>query len=187
MYKRQESDLANIIPEYDALMIRSGTQVTGDIINASKRLRIIGRAGVGVDNVDVTAATQKGVLVVNSPGGNTIAAAEHTIAMMLALSRNIPLANVSTFDGKWERKKFVGNELFKKKLGVVGLGKIGTHVAKVANAMGMKVLGYDPFVSNERAQQLQVKLLELEILFQESDYVTLHLPRTVETCLLLHI
>jgi len=176
-----ESDLANIIPEYDALMIRSGTQVTGDIINASKRLRIIGRAGVGVDNVDVTAATQKGVLVVNSPGGNTIAAAEHTIAMMLALSRNIPLANVSTFDGKWERKKFVGNELFKKKLGVVGLGKIGTHVAKVANAMGMEVIGYDPFVSQERAQQLNVKLSELDHLFKESDYVTLHLPRTEET------
>ena len=176
-----ESDLANIIPEYDALMIRSGTQVTGDIINASKRLRIIGRAGVGVDNVDVTAATQKGVLVVNSPGGNTIAAAEHTIAMMLALSRNIPLANVSTFDGKWERKKFVGNELFKKKLGVVGLGKIGTHVAKVANAMGMEVIGYDPFVSQERAQQLNVKLSEIDHLFKESDYVTLHLPRTEET------
>ena len=162
-------------------MIRSGTQVTGNIINASKRLRIIGRAGVGVDNVDVTTATQKGVLVVNSPGGNTIAAAEHTIAMMLALSRNIPLANVSTFDGKWERKRFVGNELFKKKLGVVGLGKIGTHVAKVANAMGMEVIGYDPFVSQERAHQLNVKLSELNHLFKESDYVTLHLPRTEET------
>jgi len=176
-----ESDLAAIIQDYDALMIRSGTQVTGQIINSSKNLRIIGRAGVGVDNVDVKAATQKGVLVVNSPGGNTIAAAEHTIAMMLALSRNIPIANSSMFEGKWERKKFVGNELFKKKLGVVGLGKIGTHVAKVANAMGMEVLGYDPFVSNERAQQLQVKLSELDILFQDSDYVTLHLPRTVET------
>ena len=176
-----ESDLAAIIQDYDALMIRSGTQVTGQIINSSKNLRIIGRAGVGVDNVDVKAATQKGVLVVNSPGGNTIAAAEHTIAMMLALSRNIPIANSSMFEGKWERKKFVGNELFKKKLGVVGLGKIGTHVAKVANALGMEVLGYDPFVSNERAQQLQVKLSELELLFQESDYVTLHLPRTAET------
>ena len=175
------SELASIIHDYDALMIRSGTQVTGDIINSSKKLRIIGRAGVGVDNVDVKAATQKGVLVVNSPGGNTIAAAEHTIAMMLALSRNIPIANSSTFLGKWERKKFVGNELFKKKLGVVGLGKIGTHVAKVANALGMDVYGYDPFVSSERAQQLQVKLSELKTLFAESDYVTLHLPRTSET------
>ena len=176
-----DSDLAEIIKDYDALMIRSGTQVTEKIINSSKKLRIIGRAGVGVDNVDVKAATQKGVLVVNSPGGNTIAAAEHTIAMMLALSRNIPVAHTSTISGKWERKNFVGNELFKKRLGVVGLGKIGTHVAKVANALGMDVVGYDPFVSSERAMQLQVKLSELEILFQESDYVTLHLPRTAET------
>jgi len=175
------SELASIIKDYDALMIRSGTQVTEEIINSSIKLRIIGRAGVGVDNVDVKAAKQKGVLVVNSPGGNTIAAAEHTIAMMLALSRNIPIANSSTLLGKWERKKFVGNELYKKKLGVVGLGKIGAHVAKVANALGMEVYGYDPFVSTERAQQIQVKLSELEDLFQQSDYVTLHLPRTPET------
>ncbi len=167
-----DSELASIIKNYDALMIRSGTQVTEEIINSSSKLRIIGRAGVGVDNVDVKAATQKGVLVVNSPGGNTIAAAEHTIAMMLALSRHIPIANSSTLSGKWERKKFVGNELYKKKLGVVGLGKIGAHVAKVANALGMEVYGYDPFVSTERAQQIQVK---------QSDYVTLHLPRTPET------
>ena len=176
-----DSELASIIKDYDALMIRSGTQVTEEIINSSSKLRIIGRAGVGVDNVDVKAATQKGVLVVNSPGGNTIAAAEHTIAMMLALSRHIPIANSSTLLGKWERKKFVGNELYKKKLGVVGLGKIGAHVAKVANALGMEVCGYDPFVSTERAQQIQVKLSDLEDLFQQSDYVTLHLPRTPET------
>jgi len=176
-----DSELASIIKDYDALMIRSGTQVTEEIINSSSKLRIIGRAGVGVDNVDVKAATQKGVLVVNSPGGNTIAAAEHTIAMMLALSRHIPIANSSTLLGKWERKKFVGNELYKKILGVVGLGKIGAHVAKVANALGMEVCGYDPFVSTERAQQIQVKLSDLEDLFQQSDYVTLHLPRTPET------
>ena len=176
-----EKELVSIISDYDALMIRSGTQVTGEIINSSNKLRIIGRAGVGVDNVDVKVATQKGVLVVNSPGGNTIAAAEHAIAMMLALSRHIPTAHISTMSGKWERKKFVGNELYKKKLGVVGLGKIGTHVARVANALGMDVIGYDPFVSLERAQQLQVKLSELSLLFQQSDYVTLHLPRTAET------
>ena len=175
------SELVTIISDYDALMIRSGTQVTAEIINSSKKLRIIGRAGVGVDNVDVKAATQKGVLVVNSPGGNTIAAAEHTIAMMLSLSRNIPVAHLSTISGKWERKKFVGNELYKKKLGVVGLGKIGTHVAKVANALGMEVIGYDPFVSSERAQQLKVQLAELDLLFEQSDYITLHLPRTPET------
>tara|TARA_Y100001970_G_scaffold48951_1_gene62084 strand:- start:999 stop:2585 length:1587 start_codon:yes stop_codon:yes gene_type:complete len=176
-----DKELSILLKDYDALMIRSGTQVTGEIINSSKKLKIIGRAGVGVDNVDVKAATQKGVLVVNSPGGNTIAAAEHAIAMMLALSRNLHIAHTSTIAGKWERKKFVGNELFNKKLGVVGLGKIGTHVAKVANALGMDVIGYDPYVSNERAQQMQVKLSELKLLFEISDYVTLHLPRTAET------
>ena len=163
-----DKELSNLIKDYDALMIRSGTQVTGEIINSSQKLKIIGRAGVGVDNVDVKAATQKGVLVVNSPGGNTIAAAEHAIAMMLALSRNLHIAHSSTIAGKWERKKFVGNELFNKKLGVVGLGKIGTHVAKVANALGMDVIGYDPFVSNERAQQMHVKLSELNLLFKVS-------------------
>jgi D-3-phosphoglycerate dehydrogenase len=173
--------LKNIIGEYDGLMIRSGTQVTSDVISEAKKLRIIGRAGVGVDNVDVPTATRKGVLVVNSPGGNTIAAAEHALAMMLALSRNIPQANASMFAGGWDRKKYVGNELYKKTLGVVGLGKIGSHVAKVANAMGMEVIGFDPFVSNERAQQMQVRLSDIEELFKESDYVTLHLPRTPET------
>ena len=173
--------LKNIIGEYDGLMIRSGTQVTSDVISEAKKLRIIGRAGVGVDNVDVPTATRKGVLVVNSPGGNTIAAAEHALAMMLALSRNIPQANSSMFAGGWDRKKYVGNELYKKTLGVVGLGKIGSHVAKVANAMGMEVIGFDPFVSNERAQQMQVRLSDIEELFKESDYVTLHLPRTPET------
>ena len=173
--------LKNIIGDYDGLMIRSGTQVTSDVISEAKKLRIIGRAGVGVDNVDVPTATRKGVLVVNSPGGNTIAAAEHALAMMLALSRNIPQANASMFAGGWDRKKYVGNELYKKTLGVVGLGKIGSHVAKVANAMGMEVIGFDPFVSNERAQQMQVRLSDIEELFKESDYVTLHLPRTTET------
>ena len=173
--------LKNIISDYDGLMIRSGTQVTSDVIDEAKNLRIIGRAGVGVDNVDVPAATRKGVLVVNSPGGNTIAAAEHALAMSLALSRNIPQAHASMFSGGWDRKKYVGNELYKKILGVVGLGKIGSHVAKVANAMGMEVIGFDPFVSIERAQQMQVRLSDLEELFKQSDYVTLHLPRTPET------
>ncbi len=174
-------DLKGIIGEYDALMIRSGTQVTADVIQSAKKLRIIGRAGVGVDNVDVSAATRQGVLVVNSPGGNTIAAAEHALALLLSLSRHVPQANQIMFSGGWDRKKFVGNELYKKTLGVVGLGKIGSHVAKVANAMGMEVVGFDPFVSLERAQQMQVRLSELEELFRVSDYVTLHLPRTAET------
>ena len=173
--------LKQIIGEYDALMIRSGTQVTADVIDKAEKLRIIGRAGVGVDNVDVPAATKKGILVVNSPGGNTIAAAEHALAMVLALSRHIPQAHASMKAGKWERKQFVGNELYKKVLGVVGLGKIGSHVAKVANSMGMEVLAFDPFVSADRAQQMQVQLSDIDDLFEKSDYVTLHLPRTTET------
>ena len=173
--------LKQIIGEYDALMIRSGTTVTADIIEAAGKLRIIGRAGVGVDNVDVPAATKRGVIVVNSPEGNTIAAAEHALALMLSLSRHVPHAHVSTMAGGWDRKKYVGNELYKKKLGVVGLGKIGSHVARVCQAMGMDVIAYDPFVSPERAQQMQVKLLPLAELFAEADYVSLHLPRTPDT------
>ena len=155
--------------------------MTAEIIEAAERLQIIGRAGVGVDNVDVPAATRRGVLVVNSPEGNTIAAAEHALALMLSLSRHVPHAHASTMAGGWDRKTYVGNELYKKKLGVVGLGKIGSHVARVAQAMGMELLAYDPFVSAERAQQMQVKLLPLAELFAEADYITLHLPRTPDT------
>ena len=173
--------LLSIIGDYYALMIRSGTQVTAELIAAAPRLRIIGRAGVGVDNVDVPAATRQGVLVVNSPEGNTIAAAEHALAMMLSLSRHVPQAHASTMAGGWDRKKYVGNELYKKKLGVVGLGKIGSHVARVAKALGMEVLAYDPFISTERAQMLQVRLMAVAPLFAEADYISLHLPRTPDT------
>jgi D-3-phosphoglycerate dehydrogenase len=176
-----EDELVGIIGEYDGLMIRSGTQVTATVIAAASRLKIIGRAGVGVDNVDVPAATQRGVLVVNSPEGNTIAAAEHALAMMLSLSRHVPQANAGMRAGKWDRKKYVGNELYKKTLGVVGLGKIGSHVAKVAQAMGMDVIAYDPFIAADRAKQMQVKLIELDELFRTADYVTLHIPRTKDT------
>jgi D-3-phosphoglycerate dehydrogenase len=174
-------ELQRCIEDYDALMIRSGTQVTAPVIEAAQRLRIIGRAGVGVDNVDVAAATRRGVLVVNSPEGNTIAAAEHALALMLSLSRHVPQAHASMMAGGWDRKSFVGNELYKKTLGVVGLGKIGSHVARVARAMGMDVAAYDPFILPERAQQMQVRLLPLPQLFVEADYVSLHLPRTAET------
>lgn len=179
--KLSPEELVQVIPEYDALMIRSGTRVTSDVIEAGTQLKIIGRAGVGVDNVDVPAATRKGIVVVNSPEGNTIAAAEHTLAMMLALSRYIPSANQSLKGGQWDRKSFTGVEVYKKTLGIVGLGKIGAHVATVAQAMGMKLLAYDPFVSNERAEQLGCRLVNLDILMQEADYITLHLPKTPET------
>lgn len=174
-------ELVRIIPDYDALMIRSGTQVTKEIVEAGNLLKIIGRAGVGVDNVDVPAATRKGIVVVNSPEGNTIAAAEHAIAMMLSMSRHIPEANASVKSGKWERNRFIGVEVYKKTLGIVGLGKIGSHFAAAAKAMGMKLLAYDPFISAERAEQLGCRLVELELLMCESDYITLHIPKTPET------
>ena len=174
-------ELVQIIPEYDALMIRSGSRVTKEIIEAGTQLKIIGRAGVGVDNVDVNAATRQGIVVVNSPEGNTIAAAEHAVAMMLALSRYIPDANSSVKSGEWDRKSFIGAEVYKKTLGVVGLGKIGSHVANIAKAMGMKLLAYDPFISTERAEQLGCRLVEMDMLLQEADYITLHIPKTPET------
>jgi len=173
--------LVQVIPEYDALMIRSGTQVTQAVIEAGTQLKIIGRAGVGVDNVDVSTATRRGILVVNSPEGNTIAAAEHAVAMMLSLSRHIPDANQSLKAGKWDRKSFTGVEVYKKTLGIVGLGKIGTHVATIARAMGMRLLAYDPFLSQERAEQIGCQLVDLDFLLRESDYITLHLPKTSET------
>lgn len=175
------AELAAMIPGYDALMIRSGTKVTQDVIEAAHQLKIIGRAGVGVDNIDVPAATRKGIIVVNSPEGNTIAAAEHTLAMMMSLARHIPDANESMKAGKWDRKRFTGVEIYKKTLGIIGLGKIGSHVATVARAMGMKLLAYDPFLSTERADQLGCRLVELDVLFSESDFITLHLPKTPET------
>ncbi|MBF2035277.1 MAG: phosphoglycerate dehydrogenase [Leptolyngbyaceae cyanobacterium T60_A2020_046] len=179
--KLSPEELVKAIPEYDALMIRSGTKVTQAVIEAGQNLKIIGRAGVGVDNVDVPTATRRGIVVVNSPEGNTIAAAEHALAMMLAMSRHIPAADQSVKSGQWDRKSFLGVEVYKKTLGVVGLGKIGSHVATVARAMGMKLLAYDPFISSERAEQLGCRLVDLDLLLREADYITLHLPKTPET------
>ncbi|NEQ30384.1 MAG: phosphoglycerate dehydrogenase [Leptolyngbya sp. SIO4C5] len=179
--KLPPEELIKIIPNYDALMVRSGTRVTQDVIEAGKQLKIIGRAGVGVDNIDVPAATRRGIVVVNSPEGNTIAAAEHALAMMLSLSRYIPAADQSVKGGNWDRKRFLGVEVYKKTLGVVGLGKIGSHVATVARALGMKLLAYDPFISSERAEQIGCRLVDLDLLLREADYITLHLPKTPET------
>jgi D-3-phosphoglycerate dehydrogenase / 2-oxoglutarate reductase len=178
--------LVATIGDYDALMIRSATRVTAAVIEAGQKLKIIGRAGVGVDNVDIPAATRRGIVVVNSPEGNTIAAAEHTLAMMMSMSRFIPAAAASMKDGKWDRKNFTGVEVYKKTLGVVGLGKIGAHVATVAQAMGMKLIAFDPFVSVERAEQLGCELVEMDRLLSESDYITLHIPKTPETANLIN-
>ncbi len=179
-------ELIAIIPEYDALMIRSGTRVTKEVLEAGTSLKIIGRAGVGVDNVDVPWATRRGIVVVNSPEGNTIAAAEHALAMMLSMSRYIPAANKSMKEGEWDRKAFTGVEVYKKTLGVVGLGKIGSHVATVARAMGMNLLAFDPFISTDRASELGCRLVEMDFLLSESDYITLHIPKTPDTANLIN-
>lgn len=181
-----EDELVKIIPEYDALVVRSETKVTPKIIDAGKKLKIIARAGVGVDNVDLPSATKKGIIVVNSPEGNTIAAAEHTWAMLLAMSRNIPQAQASLRSGKWERSKFTGVEVYGKTLGILGLGKIGSHVANYAIAFGMKVIAFDPFVSKEYADKMGVELKDLDSVIKEADYLTLHLPKNKETANLIN-
>lgn len=173
--------LKEIIKDYDALIVRSATKVTKDLIDAATKLRVIGRAGVGLDNVDLDAATQKGIIVMNTPAGNTISTAEHTMSMILALSRNISQANASTKLGEWKRSKFMGVELYNKILGIVGLGKIGSEVAKRALSFGMKVMAYDPFLSKEVTESLGVEAVELKELFERSDYITVHTPLTEET------
>jgi D-3-phosphoglycerate dehydrogenase len=174
-------ELLEIIGGYDALAVRSETKVTADILDAATNLKIIGRAGVGVDNIDVERATQRGILVVNSPDGNTIAAAELTVALLLTLSRNIPQAHASMKAGEWKRSKYVGVEVYNKTVGVIGLGKIGREVAKRLLGMEMDVLAYDPFMAKEQADALGVKLVELETLYRQSDYITVHVPKTKET------
>lgn len=177
-----EEELVKIIPNYDALMVRSQTKVTAKIIEAGKNLKIIGRAGVGVDNIDLESATQNGVIVVNSPDGNTIAAAEHTIALMLAMARNIAPAATSTKDGKWERSKFTGCELYNKTLGIIGFGKIGSHVAEVALALGMKVFVYDPFASKEFVEKKGGEYIsELDDFWSKCDFISVHVPKTKDT------
>lgn len=176
-----KDELAAIIGDYDALAVRSETKVTGDIIAKAEKLKIIGRAGVGVDNIDVEAATARGILVVNSPEGNTLAASEMTVALLLALARNIPQADEAMRAGRWDRKIYMGSEVYGKTLGVVGLGKIGREVVSRMQAFGMSVLGYDPYLKPEQADALGIKLVDLDTLYQESDYISVHTPKTKET------
>ena len=176
-----EAELIACLPDFDALLVRSQTKVTAKALEHADRLKIIARAGVGVDNIDLPAATRKGIVVVNSPEGNTIAAAEHTLALMFSLARHLPAADQSLKANQWRRNDFMGAELYQKTLGIVGLGKIGSHVARVAGSMGMQLLGYDPFITQERAEQLNVRTVDLETLFAGSDYITLHVPKTNET------
>ncbi|MHB8513604.1 MAG: phosphoglycerate dehydrogenase [Actinomycetota bacterium] len=173
--------LLEAIDRYDALVVRSATKADSELIERGSRLKVIGRAGIGLDNVDVEAATRAGIVVVNAPTSNVISAAEHTLALLLAQARNIPRADASTRSGKWERSKFEGVELHGKTLAILGLGRIGTLVAQRALAFGMKVIAYDPYVSRQRAQQMGVELVTLEESLERADFITLHLPKTDET------
>ncbi|OGX43978.1 MAG: phosphoglycerate dehydrogenase [Omnitrophica WOR_2 bacterium RIFCSPLOWO2_12_FULL_51_8] len=173
--------LRQIIKDYEALIVRSATKVSKEVIAAAANLRVIGRAGVGLDNVDLEAATQKGIIVMNTPAGNTISTAEHTMSMILALSRNIPQANSSTRKGEWRRSKFMGVELYGKTLGIIGLGRIGSEVARRALSFGMKILAYDPFLSRQVAEGLGIEVAELNDVLERADYITVHTPLTDET------
>lgn len=181
----KHEELCQIIGEYDGLLIRSGTQVNAEVIEYAKNLKVVGRAGVGVDNVDLDAATQRGVIVMNTPDGNTISTAEHAWALIMSLARNIAMANESLRQGRWDRKKYTGTELFGKTLGIIGIGRIGSEVGRRALAFQMKVMAYDPFASNERIQQFGFKSATLEELYQNADFISIHSPKSKETTHLL--
>lgn len=174
-------ELVSVIGDYEALVVRSQTQVTAEVIAAGKKLQVIGRAGVGVDNVDIEEATRRGIVVVNAPTGNTISAAEHTIALLLALARHIPQANTSLKSGAWKRSAFMGTEVRNKTLGLIGLGNVGSEVARRARGLEMKLIAHDPFISAEHAHNLQVELVTMKQLFKEADFITLHTPLTAKT------
>jgi len=174
-------ELKKVMPDYDAIIIRSETKLKADLIEAGRRLKVIGRAGIGLDNVDLPAATKKGVVVMNTPQENAIAAAEHTIAMILSISRKIPQATASMKAGKWEKKKFMGVELYTKTLGLIGIGVIGTIVADRARGLKMKVIGYDPYLSKEVAEKKGVDTVSLDELLERSDFISIHTPLTDET------
>ncbi|MDO8490894.1 MAG: phosphoglycerate dehydrogenase, partial [Dehalococcoidia bacterium] len=173
--------LLDVIGDYEALVVRSETKVTSAVIERGCKLQVIGRAGVGVDNIDIDAATRCGIIVVNAPAANTTSTAEHTIAMMMALARHIPQAHAALKAGQWQRQKFVGTEIRGKILGVVGLGKVGTEVARRARGLEMKVMAFDPFVSTEYARNLGIELVPLERIFKDSDFITVHTPLTADT------
>lgn len=177
-----ETELIEIIPEFSAIVVRSQTNVTADLLKAATSLRVVGRAGVGVDNVDVEAATRRGVVVLNAPGGNTVSTAEHAFSLLLCVARKIPQADASVRDKNWDKKKFEGVELYNKTLGIIGMGRIGSELSRRAIAFGMRVIAYDPYLSATRARSLQVELVdELDDLLATSDFISLHTPLTPET------
>ncbi len=177
----EAADLADIIGDYDGIAIRSATKVTADLLAKAGKLRVVGRAGIGVDNVDVPAATERGVVVMNTPFGNSITTAEHAVAMMMALARQLPAADRSTQAGKWEKSRFMGVELTGKTLGIIGCGNIGCNVAMRAHGLFMKVVAYDPFLSPERASELRVEKVDLDDLLSRADFITLHTPLSDQT------
>ncbi len=179
-------ELSEILVDADGLVVRSGTKVTAQMIAAAPKLKVIGRAGIGVDNVDVSAATERGIVVVNTPEGNNVTTAEHAIALLVALARHVPQATASMKAGKWEKDKFQGVELYNRTLGVLGLGNIGRIVADRARGLGMRVIAHDPFISPELAQQLDVELVSLDALIARSDAITVHVPKTKDTTGLLN-
>ena len=182
----KQEELKKVIQDADALAIRSATKVTADLINAAPRLKVVGRAGTGLDNLDIAAASKRGIVVMNTPGGNTITTAEHAISLMVAMASNIPQAAQSMREGKWEKKKFQGMEIFNKTLGIIGMGRIGSVVAERALGLRMRVLSYDPFITKELASNLGVELVSLDELLARSDFITLHTPKTKETARLLN-
>lgn len=184
--KMPPEELKKIIGQYDALVIRSETKVTADILESALKLKVIGRAGVGVDNVDIPVATQRGIIVMNTPGGNTVSTAEHTWAMLMSVSRNIPAAYISLRENRWDRKKYTGTELLGKTIGIIGLGRIGSVVGERAKAFGMKVLGYDPFASEEHIKKMGFEPVSLDDLYAQSDYITVHTPKSKDTAHLLN-
>ncbi|MCZ6775752.1 MAG: phosphoglycerate dehydrogenase [Ignavibacteria bacterium] len=174
-------DLKKIIGVYDGLVVRSATKVSSDVIASATNLKVIGRAGTGVDNIEVDAATRRGILVMNTPGGNTISAAEHTLSMLLSLARNIPQAHRSLTEGRWERKKFIGTEVLEKTIGIIGLGKIGREVALRCQALRMKTIGYDPLLGRDVALKFKIELVSLDEVYRRSDFISVHTPLTNET------
>ena len=174
--KLKPEELISIIGNYEGLIVRSQTRVTADVIEAGSKLIVIGRAGVGVDNIDTEAATSRGIIVVNAPTGNTFSAAEHAVALMMALARNIPQANASLRSGEWKRNEFMGTEVRGKTLGLIGLGNVGSEVARRAHGMEMNIIGFDPFVSAEKAKKFYVDVRPLEDIFREADFISLHVP-----------
>ncbi len=179
--KLTPAQLIEQIGQYDGLVIRSGTKVTKEVIAAAKNLKVIGRAGSGLDNVDLPAATKRGIVVMNTPGGNTVTTAEHTFALIFSMARQTPQANASVKSGKWEKNKFMGVELFNKTLGTIGLGQIGSWVVRLAQGAGMTVIAYDPYLSAENAQKMGIEMVDLATLYSRADIITVHAPLTAET------